>query len=94
MEIITSQKWALNLFDLGKGFLVAFISAAVTGLYELIYTSIEAGTFAFPPSTEALKKIGYVAALSGLAYLVKNFATPSQTIIRPDKPTSTNGGQA
>ncbi len=94
MEIVTSKQWALNLLDVGKGFLVAVISAAVTGLYELMYASIEAGTFAFPPDMQALKKIGYVAAFSGVAYLFKNFATPAKIIITPDKPNIDNACKA
>ena len=72
-KILTSQFLNLNLRDLAKGLLVAVISAVVTALYQIVST----GAF---PSIQDLKSVGLVALTTGLAYLIKNFFTPTQII--------------
>lgn len=62
---------ALNAFDLGKGLLIAFLTALFTGLIQLF----EAGPFAFDWLT--FQPIVYSAISAALAYLIKNFFTNS-----------------
>ena len=85
IKITTSQQWLLNLQDIGKGFLVAFLSALTTGLYQFIASALETGNALQLPTANDLKTIGYVALFAGLGYLVKNWITPAQTIIRETK---------
>lgn len=80
-ETTTSAKYSLNWQDLGKGFLVAFISSLTTGLYQFIEAAINSGNMLILPTVKDLQTIGYVALFSGLSYLIKNFVTPTQTII-------------
>jgi VIT1/CCC1 family predicted Fe2+/Mn2+ transporter len=60
----------LNLVDLGKGLIVAVITAVLTFAYE----ALQSGTL-FAPG--ALKNIGLVAGSALLAYLIKNLFTNS-----------------
>lgn len=61
----------LNLLDLGKGLLIAFLTALFTGLVQLF----EAGPFVFDWPT--FQPIVYAAVSAALAYLIKNFFTNS-----------------
>lgn len=72
--VTTSKQFTLNLNDFWKGLLVAVLTTPIT----LLMASLNAGKLDFD-----WKAIG-IAALTGLvAYLVKNFLTPSQTIVKP-----------
>ncbi len=57
--------------DLLKGFILAAISAVLTG----VYTSVTNGTF--PPDLEGWKSIGIVGLGAGIAYILKNWLTNS-----------------
>lgn len=70
----TSQQFKLNLEDLGKGALVSAVSALLTALLALLQSGSQI-------TVNDLKSIGIVALTSGVAYLAKNFFTPSQTIV-------------
>lgn len=70
----TSQQFKLNLEDLGKGALVSAVSALLTALLALLQSGSQI-------TLNDLKSIGIVALTSGVAYLAKNFFTPSQTIV-------------
>jgi VIT1/CCC1 family predicted Fe2+/Mn2+ transporter len=61
----------LNTQDLVKGFVVAFLSAALTGLI----TTLDSGTL---PTLAELKQAGIVGLTAGLSYLLKNLLTNSQ----------------
>ena len=61
----------LDTQDLVKGFVVAFLSAGLTGLI----TTLDSG--ALPTLTE-LKQAGIVGLTAGLSYLLKNLLTNSQ----------------
>ncbi len=63
-----SDIFSINWRDLGKGFVTALITAALTA----IATSIEAGSL---PTLAALKSAGLVGLVAGIAYLIKNFLT-------------------
>jgi hypothetical protein len=60
----------LNAQDLVKGFVVAFLSAALTGLVAILESSAL-------PSLDDLQKAAVVGVTAGLSYLVKNFLTNS-----------------
>jgi len=61
----------LNSQDLLKGFIVAFLSAALTG----IVTTLDSGVL---PTLAELKSAGIVGLTAGLSYLLKNLLTNSQ----------------
>lgn len=63
--------FSLNLRDLAKGLIMAILGAVVTGLY----TTLTAATGA-PIDWKAILVSG---ALAGLAYLIKNFFTETNT---------------
>ena len=66
-----SKLFKLNLHDFLKGLIVTFITALITGLYELIQAG---GDLSFI----ALKPILLAAIAAGLAYIAKNLFTNSQ----------------
>ncbi len=68
---ITSAKYSLDLYDVGKGLLVAGGSAVLTEIQQ----SLAAGSLTFN-----WKIIGSVALAAMVSYLAKNFFTPSQQI--------------
>lgn len=70
---ITSKQFSLNWQDLGKGALVSAVAAGLTALYQILSTGVT-------PTVQDLKSVGLVATTAGVAYLVKNFFTPSQVI--------------
>lgn len=59
---------SVNWKDVLKGFIVAAISAAVTG----IYSSLSNGAL---PTVEQLKTSALVGLGAGISYLIKNFFT-------------------
>ena len=61
----------LNIDDLVKGFIVAFLSAALTG----IVSTLDSGVL---PTLAELKSAGVVGLTAGLSYLLKNLLTNSQ----------------
>lgn len=69
----TSTKFTLNARDFLKGLLVAVIAAIV----PVITGSINAGELKFD-----WKAIGLTALAAAIAYLTKNFFTPSQVVIQ------------
>jgi hypothetical protein len=68
----TSKQYSLDWLDAGKALLVAVASPVI----PIIYASLQAGSFVMP-----WKTIGLTAASAALAYLTKNFFTPSKTVI-------------
>ena len=73
IKIITSKIFSLNALDFAKAFLVAIL----TPVLVLLQNSLDAGEFTFHWKPILMAAIG-----GGLAYLIKNFFTPSQTIIK------------
>ena len=59
---------ALNWKDVAKGFVVAAITSAVTGISQ----SLEAGAL---PTLVQLKTSALIGLAAGLSYLIKNFFT-------------------
>lgn len=71
--VTTSSQYSLNLADVWKGLIVAVILPVLT----IIQNSIQAGTF-----TIDWKNIGLTALGGFIAYLIKNFLTPSAVMIK------------
>lgn len=70
--IITSKQFLLNSRDFIKALLIVVASAVLTYVTEAIQHGIQ--TFNW-------HDISQVAMTAGMAYLVKNWLTPSQTVI-------------
>lgn len=66
-----SSYLTLNLKDLLKGFVVAFLSSALTALLVVFENSAL-------PTLDELQKAGIVGLTAGLSYLVKNLFTNNQ----------------
>lgn len=72
----TSKQFSLNFKDIAKAALVAVLTPVI----PIIENSLAAGTFVFD-----WHNIAVAAAGGFVAYLVKNFFTPSQTVTTPPK---------
>ena len=66
-----SEFLKLNWVDLGKGLLIAFFSALITGLYELLQTGAVLDWL-------TIKPVLLVAVAAMLSYLIKNLFTNSE----------------
>lgn len=77
-QIVTSKQYSLDWRDILKGL---FVSVG-TSVLVIIENSISAGQFEFN-----WKQIGIAALGSAVAYLLKNFFTPS-TVKTPVEKTS------
>lgn len=66
-----SKFLSLDWKDALNGFIVAFLSAALTG----IITTLDLGVL---PTLSELKSAGVVGLTAGLSYLLKNLVTNSQ----------------
>lgn len=67
----TSGIFSLNWLDVGKGAIVAAVSAGLTAVYGVL-------TNTGPIDWEA---VGKVALTAGIGYLIKNAFTPSQEVV-------------
>ena len=74
----TSTQFTINMRDILKGLLVAII----TPVFTIIISSLEAGSLTFD-----WKAIGITALTAGLAYVIKNFLTPSAIIVEAKQST-------
>lgn len=63
-----STRYSLNPLDLGKGLLIAFLTAFLTTITQWL----NLGTF---PTGEQFKIAAIAGAAAAIAYLVKNFFT-------------------
>jgi len=70
--VTTSKQFTLNFRDVLKGLIMAVILPVV----NVIYQSIEAGSFEFD-----WKRIGLLAAGGFIAYIIKNFLTPAEIVM-------------
>jgi len=61
----------LNLRDLINGLVVAFLTASLTGLVQILDSGVL-------PSLAELKSAGIAGVVASLAYLLKNLVTNSQ----------------
>jgi len=64
----------LNVDDLLKGFIVAFLSTALTG----VVSTLDSGIL---PTVSELKSAAIVGLTAGISYLLKNLLTNSQGFI-------------
>ncbi len=75
--VTTSKQYSINWRDAGKGILVSALTGALTAAEQALTTT---------PVVISWKTIG-IAGLAALgAYLLKNFFTPSQTVIKDTIP--------
>jgi len=87
ITVATSKQFAVNFKDIAKGLIVA----ALTPVVFIVQASLEAGSMTFN-----FKQIAMAAVAGFVGYLIKNFFTPAQTIVKglsaeedfsdPDKP--------
>lgn len=75
--IKTSKQGTLNWRDIFKGILIAFSTAALTVAEQALTTT---------PVVISWKAICLAGVAGGIAYLLKNLFTPSQTIIQSTPP--------
>lgn len=68
----SSKQFSLNWKDAARGLLMAVVTPVLT----TVYSSLQAGVL-----TINWKAIGIIGAGAGLAYLIKNFLSPQQTLI-------------
>lgn len=72
-KITTSKQFTLNWRDAGKGILTAAGAAGAASIYTALTNT---------PVHVDWKIVGIAAATAGVGYIVKNFFTPSQTVIK------------
>ena len=65
-----SKLWTLNWKDVGKGILTASGTAVIIPIVQ----SLSAGSLVFDPTS-----MGYAALAAGISYLLKQFATGSDS---------------
>jgi len=82
-KIITSKIFSLNWYDLLKALIVAIL----TPILVVIQNSLAMGEL-----TINLKTVLIVGLSGGLGYIIKNFFTPSHTIIKDENKTTPNNG--
>ena len=76
--ITTSNQFTLNLKDVIKGLLVAVL----TPVFTIIMTSLNEGELVFK-----WKLIGATALAAGLSYLLKNFLSTSEIVVKAPQET-------
>ena len=82
-----SKIGSLNWNDALKGFLVAFLTASLTGLIE----TLELGAL---PSLSAVKVHAIAGLVAGLSYLLKQFITNKNgDLLKSDGPGDIPGSQ-
>ncbi len=75
--VTTSKQYTLNWRDAGKGILVSAVTGALTVAEQALTTT---------PVVISWKAIALAGLAALIAYLLKNFLTPSATVITPDPP--------
>lgn len=73
--VTTSKQYTINYRDVLKGLLVSGVTGALTVAEQALTTT---------PVVFSWKAIGLAALAAGVAYLLKNLFTPSQTVIKND----------
>lgn len=82
----TSKQFTISISDVWKGLIVAIITPVLT----VIINSLQQGALTFD-----WKAIGITALTAGIAYIVKNFLTPSAVVIKnPDLAEKVKEGDA
>jgi hypothetical protein len=74
-----SDLFKLDWKDIGRGFLIAVISSAITSLYA----TISSGSL---PTLAELQTAGLVGLGAGLAYIIKNVLTNSEDKLLKSEP--------
>jgi len=78
----TSKKYTINWLDIGKGLIVAMITATSATVLQMIEVWLNSPTFTI--DKVSLMLTVKTAIVAGLGYLIKNFFTPAQ-IIKKDE---------
>lgn len=78
-----SKLFRLNWKDVATGLLIAFLTAFLTGIIELL----QKGIF---PDWSAIKAALIAGICAALAYLIKSFATNSQDKLLAREPSEIN----
>jgi len=78
-----SQLLKINLADVGKALLIAFLTAFIGS----IYVAFQAGHF---PTLQELGQAAMAGISAALAYLIKNFFTNSQNQLLKPEPDNQN----
>ena len=86
MKTITSKRFRINLLDLGKGFIVAAITAIVAGCGQIFEQWIISSSFSI--EKVQLMYIIKIGVGGGVAYLIKQFFTPAKIIMKGDDITN------
>lgn len=82
MKITSSERFRLNLYDLIKGFVVAAVTAVLTGCGQLVEEWVTHDSFTV--SSVSLMIMAKTALVGGGAYLIKQFfSSPKLTISEP-----------
>ena len=84
MKFIDSKRFRLNLYDLIKGFIVAAVTAVLTGCGQLVEEWVTKDSFQI--SSVSLMIMAKTALVGGGAYLIKQFfSSPKLTISKPEE---------
>jgi hypothetical protein len=83
MKILSSKKFRLNLYDLIKGFIVAAVTAVLTGCGQLVENWISSGSLSIDKIS--LMIMAKTALVGGGAYLIKQFFTSPKLTISDEK---------
>jgi hypothetical protein len=69
----TSDRFKLDWLDVGKALIIAILTPALL----IVQQSLDAGVMTFN-----WKQIAMASVAGGVGYLIKNFFTPSQTVLK------------
>ena len=78
--VLTSKLWTINLWDFLQGLILSVSSSVLV----IVYDTIKSGSLLFD-----WNEIALTALTTGLAYLIKKFATPDKIIISPTDSVTT-----
>ena len=84
-QIITSKRFNLNWLDIGKAAIVAGLTASSTLIFQLIEQWVTSPGISFDKSMLIL--IGKTTVAATVAYLIKQFVSPSKIILKGEDVT-------
>jgi len=78
--VLTSRQFSLNLNDLARGLVMAFLGAFIASAWDVLSAWLKTDSFDF--DWKALKIALKAGIGSGVAYLIKNFFTSPEIVIK------------